>query len=300
MRVLVTGASGFVGRHLVRELLERRCRITALDARPSDLPRSVREIVCDLRRLQPRHLRGVRPDVVIHLAAVSHVPTSERDPSVAFSVNVGGTLRLYRALPRGPRILYVSSGDIYGRVRACPIAEETPPRPLNAYGASKACADALSLGGEKIVLRPFNHTGPGQAPGFVVVDFAAQIARAERGLAPPVLRVGNLSPIRDFLDVRDVVRAYLLAIERARPGVPYNIASERGVRIGEILRRLLSLSRVRLRVVRDPRRPRRTEESVRIGSARRFREVTGWRPRISLERTLADVLEFERIRVTKI
>lgn len=279
MKALVTGASGFVGRHLVRALLERGWRVAPL--------------AVDLRRLEPRHLRGVRPDAVFHLAAISHVPTCQGDPALAFAVNVAGTQRLFRALPR-VRTIHVSTGDVYGRTRVSPITEDTPPRPLNAYSASKLCAESVALAGGAVVLRPFNHTGPGQAHGFVVTDFASQIARAEAGLVSPVIRVGNLSPVRDFLDVRDVVRAYLLAIDRARPGIPYNIASERGVPIFDLLDRLLGMARVKLRVSSEGRRRRHNEDNVRVGSARRFREATGWRPEIRLDRTLADVLEHER------
>lgn len=285
---LITGASGFVGGYLLRALLESGWRVTTLDARAHRPLDGVRSIVADLRTLPA--IRG-RFDVVFHLAALSHVPTCEADPAAAFDVNVLGTLRLLRAT--SGRFVFVGSGDIYGPGR---VDESARPRPANAYAASKTVADALAAARDVLVLRPFNHTGPGQAEQFVAPRFAAQIARIEAGLQPPEIRVGNLWPVRDFLDVRDVVRAYLLALGKAPPGV-YNIASGQGVSIGDLLRMLQGLSRAPFEIVPDPKLLRAGEPRERLGDATKFRLATGWEPRIPLRRTLADLLEYERARL---
>lgn len=301
-RALVTGSSGFVGPFLVRALLERRWGVVALDAHPHPAPRGVRRILADLTRIQERHVRDLRVDAVFHLAGLSHVPTCDADPHRAYDVNARGTLRLLRLLPRTLRFVFVSSGDLYGAARRNPIPEDEPPRPTNAYAASKACADALVAShlGERdiVVLRPFNHIGPGQSGRFVAPAFAAQIARAEAGRQPSVLRVGNLSPVRDFLDVRDVVRAYLLAFEKARPGV-YNVASGVGTSVRTLLEMLVGLARVPLTVTSDTLLRRSGEPDTRVGDPTRFRRATGWAPRIPLRRTLAEILDFERASVAK-
>lgn len=290
MRALVTGASGFVGSHLVDALLQAGWSVTTLDTARRPATPGVVRVIGDLSDPPPI----AKQDVVFHLAAISQPGACEQDPERAFRVNALGAVRLARAV--GPcRFLHVSSGDVYGRARRIPTPESEPPRPANAYGASKTCAESLILAErpDAVILRPFNHTGPGQSPRFVAPAFAAQIAAAEARRRPPVLRVGDLSPVRDFLDVRDVVRAYVLAAERAAPGI-YNIASGRGVAIGDLLDMLIGLARIPLRVVTDPALRRPGEPDRRIGDAARFRRATGWAPTIPLRRTLADLLEAER------
>lgn len=297
MKALVTGASGFVGNHLVRLLRNLEWDVTGLDLRPSTACQ--RNIVCDLTRLTPSKLGNRKYDAVFHLAALSHVPTANDDPGLAFEANVRGTFRLLRILPRGPRIVFISSGDIYGKGHSGPIAETAPLRPTNAYSATKACADmALSSGGYRhdlVILRPFNHTGPGQSDLFVAPAFARQIARIEAGLQPPRMKVGNLAPARDFLDVRDVVRAYLAAFEKAGQG-PYNIGSGKGTVIHDMLRMLLGLARVPIDVLSESSRVRRGESEERVADVSRFHRDTGWKPSIPFRRTLSDLLQFERER----
>lgn len=296
MNALVTGASGFVGRHLVRALLDARWNVTTLDARPRPHPKGVRAIVTDLARVE--RLRGLRPDVTFHLASIARPVQCDADPPTAFRVNAAGSLRVLRALPKRCRFIHISSGDVYGRPQTVPTSESEPLRPANAYGASKLCAESMLLAerDDVVILRPFNHIGPGQSPGFVAADFASQVALAEARRRSPTIRVGRLSPVRDFLDVRDVVRAYLLAALDLSPGI-YNIASGERVSIGDLLRMLLGLARIPIRVCHDRALHRRGEPDVRIGDSTRFREATGWRPTIPLRRTLADLLEFERARL---
>ncbi len=295
MRALVTGASGFVGTYLVRLLRQQGWTVTGLDLRPS--PEVHRNIIGNIATLPASKLGQNRYNAVFHLAAISHIPTANENPATAFDANVRGTFRLLRMLRPGPRIICASSGDIYGKGHSGPIPETAPLRPTNAYSASKACADmALSSGihgHDLVLLRPFNHTGPGQKDIFVAPAFARQIARIEANLQPPVMKVGNLSPARDFLDVRDVVRAYLMAFEKAGSG-PYNIGSGKGTVIRDMLRMLLGLSRLKIAVESNSPELHRRESEERVALVSRFRRDTGWQPSIPLRKTLSDILEFER------
>jgi GDP-4-dehydro-6-deoxy-D-mannose reductase len=260
----------------------------------------------DLAQLRAGTLRAMRPDVVFHLAAVSNVPFSKAHPRATFEINVLGTARLFRALEEARlrcRVVLVGSADIYAS-SARPVPEDAPLRMTNPYSASKACAEAVArsrirAGRDVILLRPFNHLGPGQSTAFVAPAFADQIARAEADLIPPVIRVGDLSPVRDFTDVRDIVRAYRLAAERARGGEVYNICSDRGTTIRALLDLLLGGARRRIRIERDPSRGRGEPHSKRVGCSAKFRRATGWKPRIPLRRTVADLLEHHRGRIRK-
>jgi GDP-4-dehydro-6-deoxy-D-mannose reductase len=238
------------------------------------------------------------------------VPAARADPDLAWQVNLGGTLALARALlAEAPdcTLLYVSTAETYGRSFAggAPASEATAFAPMNTYAATKAAAD-LALGamvGEGLRLirvRPFNHTGPGQSAAFVVAAFARQVARIEAGLQQPVLRVGALEPRRDFLDVRDVCRAYALCLARAAelpPGVALNIASGESRRIGDVLGGLLDLAGVSAEVVTDADRLRPSEIPVAAGDAALARATLGWAPRIAWRQTLADTLADWRGRV---
>ncbi len=304
MNCLITGATGFVGPYLIRQLLDARAHITTIADRSTRLPRGVRFIRADITKLRPRDLKGLRPDVVFHLAAISNVPISTADPLHTFRINTLGTACLFRALEaRGIRcrIVFVGSSLMYAQTPK-PMVESTPIRPGNPYAASKACAEAISLawaarGSDIVVLRPFNHTGPGQSTDFVAPSFAAQIALAESGAAPPVVRVGDLGAIRDFTDVRDMARAYVLAAERAKSGRVYNISSDRGTSIRDLLDTLLSFARKRIRVVSDASRRRDDRTNRLVGCSRRFRKATGWKPRIPFRRTLQDLLDYHRRQV---
>jgi GDP-4-dehydro-6-deoxy-D-mannose reductase len=280
MKALVTGASGFVGRHLTAALRDAGWRVlTAARHGPADLQG-------DLLRIP---LRGVSADVVFHLAAFADPKQSHEDPSLTYADNAELTARLL-AETRAGRYVLASTCQVYAPSEA-PCSETSPVAPRNPYAASKLCAEALGLasGKEVVVLRPYNHTGPGQSDKYVCPRIARQIARAEAGLGPPVLEVGALEPRRDFFDVRDMVRAYRLAAERAPAGEIYNVATGRAIPIAEVLRLLLAESRVRLRVS-----PRRGEADLVSGDTAKFRAATGWRPEIPLRKTLLDLLDHER------
>jgi GDP-4-dehydro-6-deoxy-D-mannose reductase len=250
-----------------------------------------------------------RPDIIFHLAAQSFVPTSLSDPWETLENNILSELNLLEAVRQSRRevvFLVVGSNEEYGapRPEELPQTEQSPLRPNNPYAVSKVGQDFLGLQYyltydiPVVRVRPFNHTGPGQSPRFVTPAFASQVARVEAGLQEPVMRVGNLSTSRDFTDVRDIVRAYHLAVTKGEPGEVYNRASGEPRSIKVLLETLLSYSEAEIRVERDPDRYRPVDVPVVYGSAKRFYERTGWQPRIPFEQTLRDTLSYWRRQVS--
>jgi GDP-4-dehydro-6-deoxy-D-mannose reductase len=302
-RVLVTGADGFVGRCLITALAQQRPDWAVVAAGgplgPGGLDVVDPEAVATA-------VERARPDMVVHLAAVAAVTDSVRDPRHTWRVNLEGVLNLVLALqvqmPR-PHLLFVSSAEVYGASLHAPepVDEQALLQPVNPYAASKAAADILvrqaaASGLPATVARPFNHTGAGQSEAFVAPNFAAQVARIEAGLQPPAISVGSLDDERDFLDVDDVIGAYLLMLDHRKAlskGEVLNVASGAPVRIGDILEQLLSLSRVKIEVKVDPARLRSSGVKRMVGDAARLRAL-GWAPRIALADTLGAVLEDKR------
>ncbi|MGZ8734549.1 MAG: GDP-mannose 4,6-dehydratase [Acidimicrobiia bacterium] len=297
MQAVITGARGFVGPHLATHLEECGDTVVPLDRRgpvPFDVtePESVHHA-----------LARSRPDAVYHLAALSHVGDSWNAPAPAFRVNAEGTLNVLRAcVDLGiDRVIVVGSAEEYGRVDPAdlPLSEDAPLRPVTPYGASKVAGDFLALqaflgdGLGAIRARPFNHSGPGQEPKFLVPALASRIARAEHEGAKEI-PVGSLDAIRDLTDVRDVVRAYRLLVEHGEPGEVYNICSGRGVAVSEIAAGLLERARHEIRLVVDPELVRPVEVPRLVGDNRRLRAATGWQPEYELATTLADVLDNAR------
>lgn len=276
-------------------------------AGPGLISRGLSLIRADLREREPIAdiLRETQPDLVFHLAAQAHVPTSWTDPAGTLVDNILCQVNLFLGLLQAKvdsLILVPGSNDEYGYIRPdeLPVREENPLRPTSPYAVSKVAQDLLAYqyslthGLKCIRMRPFNHTGPGQGAGYVVPSLAKQVAEAEAGLAPPVVKVGNLEAQRDFTDVRDVVRAYHLALLRCQPGEVYNLGSGRAVSIRQVLDFFLARSQVPLRVARDEERMRPWETPVSVCDATKFRSQTGWQPEIPLEQTLADVLDYWR------
>jgi GDP-4-dehydro-6-deoxy-D-mannose reductase len=297
VKVAVTGARGFVGPHLVALLEQSGDEVLPLDRHGPD-PFDV----TDAEAVRDR-LRDAHPEVVYHLAALSHVGESWQNPASSFRVNAEGTLNvLHTCAEVGvERVLVVLSSEEYGRVSEdeLPLTEESPVRPVTPYGAAKATADVLALqaflgdGLATIRARPFSHTGPGQSARFVVPALAARIARAERDGIDEI-PVGSLDAVRDVTDVRDVVRAYRLLVERGEPGAVYNVCSGRGVSVREIADHLLSRARHPIRLVTDPDLVRPVEVPRLVGSNDLLRATTGWAPEIDLIQTLDDVLNDAR------
>ena len=314
MRALITGAGGFVGGHLCAYLLahtdwELTGTVYPYPVKAQPLEPRLRlqhADLCDPEIVQAL-VSQVRPDYVFHLAAQSFVPTSFADPWGTLQNNIRAQLNLLEAVRqsgRETRVLVIGSNEEYGAPRPgeLPQTEESPLRPNNPYALSKVAQDFMGLeyylayGLPVVRVRPFNHTGPGQAPRFVVPAFASQIARIEAGLQEPVLKVGNLEAARDFTDVRDIVRAYHLAASQGEPGEVYNLASGQPQSVQEVLETLLSYSQAQIRVERDPERYRPVDVPVAYGAASKFHRLTGWKPEIPFEQTLQDVLAFWRER----
>jgi len=293
-RILITGARGFVGRHLT----------AALGAAYPDTALLTPSLDVRDQKAVAAAVQDASPDICIHLAAVSTVRGAERDEDHAWQVNLQGTLHVARAILRAAPdclMLFISSADAYGRsFRAgVPVTESLPLAPMSTYAATKAAAD-LALGnmaehGLRCVrLRPFNHTGPGQSEQFVVPAFARQIARIAARLQPPLLEVGNIDTRRDFLDVRDVCAAYVACIDQAAtlaPNTILNLASGTDRRIGDILAELQSLAGVAVDVRVDPMRVRKSDVASACGNATLAHATLGWAPAIPWEQTLRDVLD---------
>ncbi len=294
MRALVTGGRGFVGRWLSAHL----------EKEGDDVVVTGEEVdVTDATAVRAS-LEEIRPDAVYHLAGWASVGSSWHDPAAAFTVNANGTLHVLdaaRRLEAPPSVLVVSSAEVYGPVQPAqlPLTEETPVSPVSPYAASKVAAEVaarqafLGYGLPVFVVRPFNHIGPGQAPGFVVSDLAKRIIEAERSGAT-VLQMGNPSPRRDLTDVRDVVRAYRALVVRGEPGETYNVCSGEDVLIGDLARRMIELSGVDLELRTGSVELRPVDVPVLRGDATRLRAATGWVPEIPLDETLRDVLDHWR------
>jgi GDP-4-dehydro-6-deoxy-D-mannose reductase len=255
-----------------------------------------------------RLLRAVRPDRIFHLAAQSYVPTSWLAPAETLAGNVLGQVNLFEALRDlglPARVHVAGSSEEYGLVlpQEVPIREDGPLRPLSPYGVSKVTQDLLAYQYWKsyqlhvVRTRGFNHTGPRRGEVFVTSNFARQVAEIEKGLREPVVWVGNLESIRDFTDVRDMVRAYWLALERGQAGEVYNICSGRGYSARQVLDILLGLAHVKVEVREDPARMRPSDVTLLVGDCGKFRAATAWEPTIPFEVTLKDLLEHWRKRV---
>ena len=301
VKAFVTGASGFVGWHLVAHLRDCGDEVVPTDRSDGGPDLLDADGFATL-------VAEVRPDVIYHLAGQADVAASWLSPIETMRVNVEGThniLEVARTFGVA-KVLTVSSADIYGVVapEELPIVESAPLRPVSPYAASKAAADLVALqahlghGQDVVRARAFNHLGPGQSKSFVGAGFAARIVAAERS-GDDELQTGDLTPRRDFTDVRDVVRAYRLLATEGRPGVAYNICSGTSVSIGELAGLLLGLTDARMRLVEDPDLLRPVELPELRGDASLLRRHTGWAPSISLDETLSDVLEDWRLRLTE-
>ena len=304
MKALVTGADGFVGRWLVARLVELgHSVVEATGGRADGHPGSLR-----LDLMNPESIRAIAasdPDWVVHLAGVSSVSASLADPVGAWEVNALGTMRLVSAIAErraatggDPVVLIASSAEVYGPGKTEPRVETDPVKPVTPYATSKAAAEVGALdegrrsGLRVIVARPFPHTGPGQMPKFVVPGFIERIRLAERTKAP-VVNTGNLEPVRDLLDVRDVVDAYIMLLERGTAGETYNVARGEGIRLEDLFFRIAGLVGYRVIPERDASLARATDIPHLVGSADKLRAATGWSPRFTLDQTLQSMLDAE-------
>jgi len=318
MRVLVTGATGFAGSHLTDALLEEDgIEIVAVDRTESPPPnlahcidriRYIRQDLEDtdgIRAVLVEH----RPEWVFHLAAQSFVPAYEGAWADAALRELNITLNLYESVAAklaGCRFVMISSAQVYGTTfneADGPLDESATVRPLGIYGATKLTLEHFAdvvrsrYGLDAVILRPFNHIGSRQAPQFVCASLAMQIAEIEKGVREPVIDVGNLDAERDFTDVRDMVKAYILAARHCEPGVPYNICSGTAVNIRTVLQMYIELSGVSAEIVSEPRHRRGTELTRVWGDPGLFVKCTGWSPAYSLNQTIEDTLDYWRNRI---
>jgi GDP-4-dehydro-6-deoxy-D-mannose reductase len=309
VKVLVTGADGFVGRHLVRRLRQAGHEVGA-GCRPDSAPvdwgdQGITPLALELTDDSSiTQTLGFAAAAVVHLAAIASNREARDDPGRAWEVNAAGTARLAEALARrrdqggDPVVLVVSTGEVYGVGGPAPRVETDPLLPASPYAASKVAAEIAVLevwrrtGLRAIIARPFTHTGPGQQPRFALPGFVERL-RAAKANGDPVVATGNLDPVRDVLDVRDVVEAYVALLERGTPGEAYNIARGEGRTLAELFGVLADLVGVRAEPRPDPRFARSRDLPHLVGDSTKLRRATGWTPRLSLDQTLRGLVDAE-------
>lgn len=310
---LITGISGFVGSHLAEFLLKSGLEVHGM-IRWRSRTENIEHIRAKLHLIEAdmRDAHSIQnaidetlPDYIFHLAAQSFVPTSWHAPGETLSTNIVGNANLLEAVRKSncnPIIQIAGSSEEYGMVypNEVPIKETNPLRPMSPYGVSKVAQDLLSrqyhmsYGLKVVVTRAFNHTGPKRGEVFVTSNFSKQIAEIEKGLKEPIIAVGNLRAKRDFSDVRDIVKAYWLAVTKGEYGAVYNICSEKAITIQSVLDLLLSMTNKDVEVKQDPSRMRPSDVEVLQGDCSKFKKQTGWNPEIPFERTMMDLLDYWR------
>lgn len=315
-RALVTGVTGFAGSHLAELLLEEDVEVHGIQrwrSKSENIDHIKNKIHFHEADLLDAHslykvIEEVKPNFIFHLAAQSYVQSSWASPANTLEVNITGSVHLFEAVRKSGLdcpIQIACSSEEYGKVlpNELPIGETNPLRPLSPYAVSKLAMDYLgyqyyeSYQTKIIRTRGFNHTGPRRGDVFAESTFAKQIAEIEKGLSKPIVKVGNLEAVRDFTDVRDMVRAYYLAVQKCTPGEVYNIATGKGWKIADVLDILLSMSKVKIKIEKDLERMRPSDVSVLIGDASKFVKKTGWKPLIPFEKTMEDLLNYWRDKV---
>jgi GDP-4-dehydro-6-deoxy-D-mannose reductase len=309
MKALITGIYGFVGYHLAHHLLDNGHRVAGFalesDIDPKALPGEIKTYVGDLREPKKINeaLADFAPDWVFHLAALSSVKLSFENPAETFSINIMGSLNLLETISqmKSPaKIILVSSSEIYGQLKPedVPVKETALLMPVNPYGVSKAAVDMLgyqyfkAYGLPVFRIRAFSHSGPRQGTQAVLSDWALQAARIELGLATPEIKVGNMEVTRDYTDVRDIVRAYVEIIEKAKPGEAYNACSGKGYHLNDLLSTIVSFCPKKIKIAKDPSRYRPVDIPVLIGSPDKLKKDTGWEPAIDIKNTLKDLYNY--------
>ncbi|MCX7918597.1 MAG: GDP-mannose 4,6-dehydratase [bacterium] len=310
MKLIITGINGFVGQHLAQYIIsETKESLFGLDIQTvsCDLPGIILHTV-DLMNTDQvaQTIATIQPDGIFHLAARTNVPESYQQQTATLMTNIVGTVNLLDAVRQANlpkcRIIIACSADQYGKVfpEELPIKESQPFRPLTPYAVSKIGQEMvayqyyLNYQLPIIRIRAFNHTGPGQKPDFVCPAFAKQIADIEKNKQNRQIMVGNLDTCRDFTDVRDIVRAYWLAMERGEAGEVYNVCSGQGYSVREILNLLLSMTTEKIDIVQDQNRTRPVDVPILVGDNSKFKHQTGWSPQIPFHQTLSDLLEYYR------
>jgi GDP-4-dehydro-6-deoxy-D-mannose reductase len=318
MKVLVTGITGFAGSHLADYILDNHPDVQVYGlvrwrSRMENIVHiqgRVHLVEGDLKDMSSlkKCLEEVQPDRIFHLAAQSFVPTSWKCPAETFSINALGQIHLFEAILSAgisPKIQIAGSSEEYGLVNSdeVPMKETNPLRPLSPYAVSKVAQDLLgwqyfkSYGLRVIRTRGFNHTGPRRGEVFICSNFAKQIVEIEKKKREPLISVGNLEAKRDFTDVRDMARAYWLSLEKGKEGDVYNVGTGKSYSIREVLDMLLAMSKVEVKIAVDPDRLRPSDVPVLLSDSSKFRQLTGWEPRIPFNQSLEDLLEYWRERI---
>lgn len=309
MKALIIGAAGFVGSYLIQHIKDDLHWEVIATKLPQEAIKIEDIEIYNLDILKKDNilplLQSIHPDMILHLAAQSSVGVSWKNPALTIDINIKGSIYVLdaiRELDYKPRVLLIGSGEEYGHIlpTETPIREETILRPGNIYAATKACqnmlgkiyADAYQM--DIISVRAFNHIGPNQAPIFVVSDFCKQVAEIEVGQKEPVIYVGNLSVARDFTDVRDVVRAYGLLLQHGIAGETYNVGSGHAIKIEDILHQILLQSKVTIQVEVDAAKLRPVDVPIIEADTTKLYQCTKWKPEISIDETISDVLEYWR------
>lgn len=307
-KALIIGAGGFVGNYIIKHFqndLSWQVEVTKMEH--ENIGSEVKTYNLDILDISQikQVLNASRPDYIVHLAAQSSVALSWKNPTLTVDVNIKGSINVMdavRDLDYKPRLLLIGSGEEYGHIKPeeTPIVEDNVRRPGNIYAATKACqnmigkiyADGYDM--DIMMVRAFNHIGPNQAPIFVVADFCKQVAEIEKGIKEPIIKVGNLSAKRDFTDVRDVVRAYGLILQKGKKGETYNVGSGNAVAIQMILDKIIAMSSIDIKEEVDPNKLRPVDVPIIEADTNKLRETTGWEQTIELDTTLEETLNYWR------
>lgn len=308
---LVIGAAGFVGNYLIEEMAANDMAVYATKL-PHEKLENAHASIYNLDIMDKDAivalLLEIQPDYIFHLAAQSSVGLAWKNPTLTVDVNIKGSINVMdavRELFYKPRVLLIGSGEEYGHIQPgeTPITETNLLRPGNIYAATKACQNMIgniyskAYDMELMMVRAFNHIGPGQAPMFVVSDFCKQVAEIEKGLREPVMMVGNLAAKRDFTDVRDVVKAYVRLVQKGQPGETYNVGSGNAKEIRQILDLIIFMSDKEIKVEIDPNKIRPVDVPIIEADITKINRLTGWRPEIPLEQTIQETLSYWRARL---
>jgi GDP-4-dehydro-6-deoxy-D-mannose reductase len=302
--ILITGSEGFVGSHLLKAMKEKLYKIVPT-CYPLLVPKDGKYISMDIFNLERTKdvLKTYQPDIVFHLAAISSVSKSFRDPPTTYDTNVMGTVNLLEAansLNKKVRFIFVSTCEVYGGGEN--LSEKAKvvlknPYAVSKYAAELVCQNYSADGLDYLIIRPFTHTGPGQVRDFVLPTIASQITEIEKGRRPPLIELGNVQAKREFMNIQDVISAYKLVIEKCKPGNIYNISSNKGYTIADALRIFKKLSKAKFEVKTNALKIRKIDIPVLIGNGRKFSKLTNWKPKFKFEKTLEDLLNYWRANV---
>jgi GDP-4-dehydro-6-deoxy-D-mannose reductase len=307
MKVFITGINGFVGKHLSNFLLSKEFEVSGIDISDNfegdNKVKYYKTNILDFDKLK-QIINEIKPDLIFHLAGFSSVKMSFEQPELCKKINVSGTKNLLDSIleaKTNSKLLIISSADVYGIPKSIPISETAELNPISPYGESRKEQEELCEEYKEklqiIISRSFPHIGPDQKSIFVVADFAKQIAEIEKEIREPIIEVGNLEVKRDFTDVRDMVKSYLLALEKGQPREIYNICSAKAYSIKQILDILLSMTDIKIEIKQDPNKIRKSDIPVLVGDNSKFVNQTGWHPEIPIEKTLKDILAYWREKV---